>query len=462
MIAAGHKSGMIRLWETATGTPSVDLEAHTEQIGSLAFSRDDRLLLSGASDRTVRVWDIATGGQSTLLEVPDERVVSVAFSPDGLPMAFGGSWRRVEVWDVATGGSIGTLSGEYTGSASAAALSPDGGTYVFGEFSVNNFRVEVWDLAEEENIATLNGHSAPITAVAYARDRPIFASGSTDGSVLVWDMRLILPHPKSLAKLAGDEQEGTPGLTLAEPFVIEVRDQKGRMAEGRRGLLRGHLRRGDPLRGTRDDQPLRGQASTTLTLGNAPGPNTVEVEVEGVEPVTFTAHTRSIPTTLGKIGGDGQQGPGGASLPEPLVVSLLDQAGSPLAGVAVSFEVTGRRGHPLGDHRHHRPRGPRRQHPDPGPYAGLQQRARDRGGARPGDLHRPRCRRSPESDQALRRRAAGNGGRATGRAPGGLGAGPERIGPTPAPWSPLLSPATAGTSRSSPTRPAPRAGRPPS
>ena len=339
MIAAGHKSGMIRLWETATGTPSVDLEAHTEQIGSLAFSRDDRLLLSGASDRTVRVWDIATGGQSTLLEVPDERVVSVAFSPDGLPMAFGGSWRRVELWDVATGGSIGTLSGVHTGSASAAALSPDGGTYVFGEFSINNFRVEVWDLAEEENIATLNGHSAPITAVAYARDRPIFASGSTDGSVLVWDMRLILPHPKSLAKLAGDEQEGTPGLTLAEPFVIEVRDQKGQWLRGAEvsfAVTSG----GGTLSVERATTNLRGQASTTLTLGNAPGPNTVVVEVEGVEPVTFTAHTRSIPTTLGKIGGDGQHGPGGASLPEPLVVSLLDQAGSPLAGVAVSFEVT--------------------------------------------------------------------------------------------------------------------------
>ena len=339
MIAAGHKSGMIRLWDVATGTQSVDLEAHTEQIGSLAFSRDDRLLVSGASDRTVRVWDVATGGQSTLFEVPEDRVVSVAFSPDGLPMAFGGSWRRVELWDVATGGSIGTLSGEHTGSASAAALSPDGGTYVFGEHSRNNFRVEVWDLAAEENIAVLTGHSAPITAVAYARDRPIFASGSTDGSVLVWDMRLILPHPKSLTMVSGDEQEGTPGLALAEPFVIEVRDQKGRWLRGAEVTFAVTIGDGT-LSVESATTNFRGRASTTLTLGNAPGPNTVVVEVEGVEPVTFTAHTRSVPTTLGKIGGDGQQGTGGASLPEPLVVSLLDQAGSPLVGVAVTFEVT--------------------------------------------------------------------------------------------------------------------------
>ncbi len=84
----------------------------------------------------------------------------------------------------------------------------------------------------------------------------------------------------------------------------------------------------------------QGRASTTLTLGLAPGPNTVEVTVGDLEPVTFTAGTRSIPTTLTKVGGEAQQGPSGSTLPEPLVVSLLDQVGSPLAGAAVTFAVT--------------------------------------------------------------------------------------------------------------------------
>ena len=47
-----------------------------------------------------------------------------------------------------------------------------------------------------------------------------------------------------------------------------------------------------------------------------------------------TAHT------LGKAGGDEQQGQGGAPLAEPFVVSVLDQAGNPYPGAAVAFAVT--------------------------------------------------------------------------------------------------------------------------
>ena len=335
MVAAGHKTGAIKLWDAAAGTPSVSLEGHTNQIGSMAFSPDDRLLVSGSSDGTVRVWDVATGNQTTHFEMPLDRVVSVAFADDGLPFAVGGSWRVLELWDVLPERRIASLPAE--GTADSATLSADGRTLVIGEYA-GPFQVQVWDLETRESIATLRGHSGPITAVAYSRDLPIFASGSVDGSVLVWDMRRILPHPRSLTMLSGDEQEGTPGLALAEPFVIEVRDQKGQWLSGAEVTF-AVTSGGGTVSVERATTNLRGRASTTLTLGNAPGPNTVVVEVEGVEPVSFTAHTRSIPTTLGKLGGDGQQGPGGEPLAEPFVVSLLDQIGSPLAGVAVTFEV---------------------------------------------------------------------------------------------------------------------------
>ena len=44
--------------------------------------------------------------------------------------------------------------------------------------------------------------------------------------------------------------------------------------------------------------------------------------------------------SLSKAGGDGQQGPGGSTLADSLVVSVLDQAGNPFAGAAVAFSVT--------------------------------------------------------------------------------------------------------------------------
>ena len=54
--------------------------------------------------------------------------------------------------------------------------------------------------------------------------------------------------------------------------------------------------------------------------------------------------TRSIPTTLKKVGGDAQQGPSGKLLAEPLVVSVKDQNRQPLPGVVVTFAVAGEGG----------------------------------------------------------------------------------------------------------------------
>ena len=54
--------------------------------------------------------------------------------------------------------------------------------------------------------------------------------------------------------------------------------------------------------------------------------------------VHFDAH--QIPHSLTKVSGDSQEGPASTQLDEPFVISVLDQDGSPLAGVVVSFSVT--------------------------------------------------------------------------------------------------------------------------
>ena len=59
-----------------------------------------------------------------------------------------------------------------------------------------------------------------------------------------------------------------------------------------------------------------------------------------LEPVVFTARTRSVPTTLSKVEGDDQQGASGEPLAGPFVVSVLDQSGEPLAATVVTFAVT--------------------------------------------------------------------------------------------------------------------------
>ena len=96
------------------------------------------------------------------------------------------------------------------------------------------------------------------------------------------------PDPHSLTKVSGDNQEGTAGLLLAEPFVVSVLDLAGAPLAGvvvSFSVTAG----GGLLSSTTDATDANGRAATWLTLGSDLGTNTVEATVEGLGPVTFTA-----------------------------------------------------------------------------------------------------------------------------------------------------------------------------
>jgi hypothetical protein len=61
------------------------------------------------------------------------------------------------------------------------------------------------------------------------------------------------------------------------------------------------------------------------------GDTAVDPPIVPVEPVA---------TGLRTVSGDGQEAAAGAELPQPIVVQLVDQAGEPLAGVTVRFDIT--------------------------------------------------------------------------------------------------------------------------
>ncbi|KAJ5730297.1 WD40 repeat-like protein [Penicillium malachiteum] len=119
------------------------LEGHSEEVRSVAFSPDSRLLASGSMDGTICLWDPATGSHIQTLNDANDYFNSVVFSPDSRMLAAGSNDGTVRLWDPVTGALVQTLTGKRRGGVvNSVAFSPNGRLLVSGS---DDKKVYLWD-----------------------------------------------------------------------------------------------------------------------------------------------------------------------------------------------------------------------------------------------------------------------------------------------------------------------------
>ena len=145
--------------------------------------------------------------------------------------------------------------------------------------------------------------------------------------------------PKSLESISGEDQEGLPGKALADPFIVEVKDESGSVFEGV-PVAFAVTAGGGTLAKRSTTTDSNGRAESILALGENPGTNTVRVTAEAIaQPEIFTAEGIRVPRELSRISGYDQEGFPGETLSGPLVVEVKDQFDKPLQNVQVTFAV---------------------------------------------------------------------------------------------------------------------------
>ena len=115
----------------------------------------------------------------------------------------------------------------------------------------------------------------------------VFQTVEKIGRILIDEtLNLITP---GLSKVSGDNQTSISGASLANPFVVEVRDENGSPLVGI-PVTFAVTAGGGTLNTTRATTDKNGAAQSTLTLGQNPGTNTVSVSAAGIEgTVSFNA-----------------------------------------------------------------------------------------------------------------------------------------------------------------------------
>ena len=87
------------LWRLA-GRRSFELDEHTGNINSLAFSPDDRYIVSSSDDKTAKIWNTLNGKVVATLAGHEGRVQSASFSPDSKYIVTGSYDKTAKMWNL--------------------------------------------------------------------------------------------------------------------------------------------------------------------------------------------------------------------------------------------------------------------------------------------------------------------------------------------------------------------------
>eukprot|EP00238_Polyblepharides_amylifera_P006521 CAMPEP_0196585772 /NCGR_PEP_ID=MMETSP1081-20130531/51936_1 /TAXON_ID=36882 /ORGANISM="Pyramimonas amylifera, Strain CCMP720" /LENGTH=310 /DNA_ID=CAMNT_0041907431 /DNA_START=188 /DNA_END=1116 /DNA_ORIENTATION=+ len=64
-IIAGCGDGIVRVWDTTTGAPVLELKGHNDLVHCVVARSQAQQVLSGSEDGTMRIWDLRAGGSCT-------------------------------------------------------------------------------------------------------------------------------------------------------------------------------------------------------------------------------------------------------------------------------------------------------------------------------------------------------------------------------------------------------------
>jgi WD40 repeat protein len=196
-LAAGSHDGIVRLVSVGDDTKRIGLMGHTRSVLCVGFSNDGSMLASGGTETSLILWDVAK--QCKIKAFPANGAVNcIAFSADDRLVVSGDSAGELVVNEIGgSGRTVATRLGRTrlgNESINALIVHPNGryviaaaGSYHIGREKESLGFIFVFDLKEYKLIETYKTESN-VHSLCLTPDKKRIVSGERNGTITIWEL----------------------------------------------------------------------------------------------------------------------------------------------------------------------------------------------------------------------------------------------------------------------------------
>ncbi len=181
LLASGSEDKTMLLYNLETDELLHTFEGHFSTINDIAFNPKGKYIFS-AGDKTIRIWK-PDGTYINKIRGHKTYIWSISLTPDGNKIASGSFEEDFYLWDILNTEKLETYS-EHTKSVLAVDIDPDGDYIVSGSLDKS---IKLWDIKAANVIKTGYGHAGNIYDIKFSPDRKYIITASRDNTLKLWD-----------------------------------------------------------------------------------------------------------------------------------------------------------------------------------------------------------------------------------------------------------------------------------
>lgn len=163
------------------------LKGHTKKVTKVIYHPDESTVITASPDTTIRIWNVPTSQTTLLLRCHEGPVTGLSLHPTGDYILSSSQDKNWAFSDIRTGRLLTKNMDAAERSLTAAQFHPDGLIFATG---TEDAIVRIWDLKEQNNVANFPGHVGEISAISFSENGYYLATAANgEPCVKLWDLR---------------------------------------------------------------------------------------------------------------------------------------------------------------------------------------------------------------------------------------------------------------------------------